>query len=61
MGESKKGFFTSDEKRAAERAYEDELIRRYENNLPLAKSDQREARRLIKARAADAKATGASS
>lgn len=44
------GWFTADEAAEQQRAFESELIRRFENGEPLTNSDKREARKLIKAR-----------
>lgn len=44
------GWTTPEEAAASQRAYEDELIRRYVEKLPLTETDKRDARRLIRER-----------
>lgn len=51
---SRPGWFTAEEELARQTAHEDALLHRYHNHLYLTRFDRREARRIIKARAAAA-------
>lgn len=44
------GWTNPEEQAQIQRAYEDELVRRYEQKLPLTKLDKRDARRIIRQR-----------